>query len=632
MRYLKQITDLDDVHGTAAYARAVRERFSNRKLEGYEVRVSWSLDELDPNNPDDVDIAVAFGYELCHKLFPNFPVVVTAHGDGDGGCLHVHCDIVNNDIQTDRAIRGDNRDHYHVAKTSDELAEGYGFRRVERHHSNAWSLQRQKHERDLEDYGARESGAWSRPHMNAAVRLAIGDVVAEALNDDDVVDVEPFERVLLERYGCEIRRKEVKKRDGTVVAGFTYAMPVEINGRTRMRRSKASAICPEFDANHIEQTIDARLVERLRQQEADSNGVELGVTDGVVVPSAEPDASPSYEETVAGLVSRHDVIRQRLLYDDDGVMNGVCLMPNPTLFGDDGVEAASFTLMFDNVRKTLDRVDMMYRSPSFAREYKTLPPAPTWQDAVEDFVGEYQRSAERVVTADTDSRPTPETFVGEVLGMCFRTVKHAWTRITTLAEACAYRLGARERVGNTFGQILRKVVGKRAESIEPEPRRRSVKPRVVEDEHRPEWSEAASVASSKGKLDESDLNTLLSNTLSAIEASSVGFESEEDFRGLFDDFDTSSKRLLQLMDGIGGMDLGDFGENRIDAFGDAYEFLMRMYASNAGKSGGEFFTPPEVSKLLMTIALDGRDHVNKVYEIKTPYWIQINDCPLRGVA
>ena len=136
----------------------------------------------------------------------------------------------------------------------------------------------------------------------------------------------------------------------------------------------------------------------------------------------------------------------------------------------------------------------------------------------------------------------------------------------------------------------------------------------------------------KGKLDESDLNTLLSNTLSAIEASSVGFESEEDFRGLFDDFDTSSKRLLQLMDGIGGMDLGDFGENRIDAFGDAYEFLMRMYASNAGKSGGEFFTPPEVSKLLMTIALDGRDHVNKVYEIKTPYWIQINDCPLRGVA
>jgi len=129
----------------------------------------------------------------------------------------------------------------------------------------------------------------------------------------------------------------------------------------------------------------------------------------------------------------------------------------------------------------------------------------------------------------------------------------------------------------------------------------------------------------QNKLAESDLNTLLSNTLSAIEASSVGFESEEDFRGLFDDFDTSSKRLgntvanrnkrlLQLMDGIGEMDLGDFGENRIDAFGDAYEFLMTMYASNAGKSGGEFFTPQEVSRLLMLIALDGRERVNKVYD------------------
>ena len=132
-------------------------------------------------------------------------------------------------------------------------------------------------------------------------------------------------------------------------------------------------------------------------------------------------------------------------------------------------------------------------------------------------------------------------------------------------------------------------------------------------------------ADSRGKLDESNLNTILANTLSAIESSSAGYESEEDFRGLFDDFDTSSKRLgnsvpnrnrrlLQLMNGVGNMDLGDFGESRIDAFGDAYEFLMTMYATSAGKSGGEFFTPQEVSRLLMLIALDGRTRVNKVYE------------------
>ncbi len=135
----------------------------------------------------------------------------------------------------------------------------------------------------------------------------------------------------------------------------------------------------------------------------------------------------------------------------------------------------------------------------------------------------------------------------------------------------------------------------------------------------------AKKAEKDGTLAESNLNTILHNTLDAIEHSSVGFAAEEDFRGLFDDFDTSSKRLggtvgernkrlLKLMNGIGGMEFGDFGDNRVDAFGDAYEFLMRMYASNAGKSGGEYFTPPEVSRLLMLIALDGRSRVNKVYD------------------
>lgn len=496
VRYLKQVSDLGDLPSVAAYAKSVIQRFSNRRLEGYEVRVSWALDELDPTNPDDVDIAVAFGHDLCHKLFPGCPVVVTAHGDGDGGCLHVHCDVVNHDVRTDKAIRGNGRDHYHVSKVSDELAKSYGFRKVERHRSNAWSLQRQVFEQSVEDYEAKESGSWSRAHRDAVVRLAIGNVISEALDDEEVVDLESFERVLGERFGCEIRRKEVRKHDGTVVTGFTYAMPVEIGGRTRMRRSKASAICPEFDANHIEQTIDARLVERLRQQEADSNDVDLDVERDTVVAPAVTDGSPSYEDKVSALVARHDVISMPVVYDDNGAMAGIRFVPNPELFGDDGSEAATFTLMFDNVRKTLEHVDMMYRSPAFAREHKSLPPAPTWQDAVNDFASEYQRAAERVVTADTESRPTAGTFVSEVLGMCFRTAKHAWTRVVTLAESCAYRLGAYERVGNTFGQILGKMVGKREQDIEPEPRRRP-KPRVVEDERKPERSEEASVASSE---------------------------------------------------------------------------------------------------------------------------------------
>ena len=110
-----------------------------------------------------------------------------------------------------------------------------------------------------------------------------------------------------------------------------------------------------------------------------------------------------------------------------------------------------------------------------------------------------------------------------------------------------------------------------------------------------------------------------------IEASAQGSESEDDFKGLFDDLDVNSnklggtvagrnERLVKLMNGVGEMKLGDYKNNTIDAFGDAYEFLMGMYASNAGKSGGEYFTPQEVSELLTRITLVGKTEVNKVYD------------------
>ena len=122
-----------------------------------------------------------------------------------------------------------------------------------------------------------------------------------------------------------------------------------------------------------------------------------------------------------------------------------------------------------------------------------------------------------------------------------------------------------------------------------------------------------------------NLNETLSAIFRAIETSSQGTESEDDFRGLFDDLDVNSnklgatvakrnEKLVKLMDGVGEMKLGGFQDNTIDAFGDAYEFLMGMYASNAGKSGGEFFTPQEVSELLTRLAVNGKTSVNKVYD------------------
>ena len=122
-----------------------------------------------------------------------------------------------------------------------------------------------------------------------------------------------------------------------------------------------------------------------------------------------------------------------------------------------------------------------------------------------------------------------------------------------------------------------------------------------------------------------DLNEKLEKIFKSIEESAIGSKSEENFKGLFDDIDVNSnklgptvkkrnERLVKLIDGIAGMKLGSYKDNSIDTFGDAYEFLMGMYASNAGKSGGEFFTPQEVSELLTKITLVGKTEVNKVYD------------------
>jgi type I restriction enzyme M protein len=128
----------------------------------------------------------------------------------------------------------------------------------------------------------------------------------------------------------------------------------------------------------------------------------------------------------------------------------------------------------------------------------------------------------------------------------------------------------------------------------------------------------------RAKNDE-NLNETLANVFRNIEGSAVGSPSEYDLKGLFDDLDVNSNKLggtvakrnevlVKLLEAIGELGLGDFADNSIDAFGDAYEYLMQMYASSAGKSGGEFFTPQEVSELLAKITVVGKKSVNKVYD------------------
>ena len=122
-----------------------------------------------------------------------------------------------------------------------------------------------------------------------------------------------------------------------------------------------------------------------------------------------------------------------------------------------------------------------------------------------------------------------------------------------------------------------------------------------------------------------NLNTDLAAIFSAIESSANGYPSEVDIKGLFADFDTTSNRLgntvkdknlrlAAVLKGVEGLTFGEFEDNQIDLFGDAYEFLISNYAANAGKSGGEFFTPQHVSKLIAQLAMHKQEKVNKIYD------------------
>lgn len=122
-----------------------------------------------------------------------------------------------------------------------------------------------------------------------------------------------------------------------------------------------------------------------------------------------------------------------------------------------------------------------------------------------------------------------------------------------------------------------------------------------------------------------NLNTDLKAIFDSIENSANGYPSEQDIKGLFADFDTTStrlgntvenknSRLAAVLKGVSELNFGNFEDNEIDLFGDAYEFLISNYAANAGKSGGEYFTPQHVSKLIAQLAMHGQTTVNKIYD------------------
>ena len=125
--------DFSSIEEMSEFARRVRLAHPNRRVEAHEIRISWGLDELDPARPRDVQRVMEYARSLADTISPGTPVTIVAHGDGVGGCLHIHMVMLNvTDLQTMSAIRDRWRDHRVLAAIADELATQRGMKVVER--------------------------------------------------------------------------------------------------------------------------------------------------------------------------------------------------------------------------------------------------------------------------------------------------------------------------------------------------------------------------------------------------------------------------------------------------------------------------------------------------------------------
>lgn len=116
----------------------------------------------------------------------------------------------------------------------------------------------------------------------------------------------------------------------------------------------------------------------------------------------------------------------------------------------------------------------------------------------------------------------------------------------------------------------------------------------------------------------------LKNVLNSIEQTSMGTASEDDFKGLFDDVDLTSSKLgrsenkkneviVEVVTLLSGIDF-KIEDTKSDLLGDAYEYLIGEFAAGAGKKGGEFYTPAQVSRLLSQIVTHDKKRLRSVYD------------------
>lgn len=311
----------------AAFARRVC-LLKGRLNEGCEVRVSWSREELDPNNPDDVAKAMEFGRALADELFPNSPVAITAHGDGVGGCLHIHIEFVNvSNLETLESIHGNGRNHRTVAAISDGLARERGMNVVKVVHTGTWAQRREELVDDIDNVREKlgPDDKWPRALREKIVALELGTKI-DAVIREHATEIETLDDY--ERYLSDVGIGVIRK-NGDKGLAFTYTGEVDLEGKSRKRRSKASKILRGFCADKVMETIaqEAERQRAMQREIAERERVEREARDAAAElarieaerKAAEGEDSQSEADSinaiVAGFAGNAAVRKQKLARD-----------------------------------------------------------------------------------------------------------------------------------------------------------------------------------------------------------------------------------------------------------------------------------------------------------------------------
>lgn len=245
-RIAAQMGDAASREDFIVYCEGQKHRHPNAVNEGYEVRISWATDELDPDRPDDIQRGMEYAYTLCHELAPDSMCWVTMHVDGEGGCVHAHATIANHDARSGQVINKEDTSLYapRVQAVNDRLSRENGFQVL----------------------GAdREMSAWEQRRDTFgydSFDRRLGDKVAYARDRSDTVD--EFKRNL-ELEGVTLKETvKTDKKTGEVTAGWSYKAVDEWGPKRRSRKRRASNLADDLTKEGVE----AYFEEKQRQAEA----------------------------------------------------------------------------------------------------------------------------------------------------------------------------------------------------------------------------------------------------------------------------------------------------------------------------------------------------------------------------